>query len=143
VSSSNTKRRDDARRAANAPTIERTEHKRLSRMAFRYASWTGSMYAAMAVMAFTIIWLIVGFQSGFARWWELVMTIGAPILSLLMLIVVQHTQSHAVLASHIKLDELIRASFAASDALMAVEDASKEDLGRIHADFVDRAQLET
>jgi low affinity Fe/Cu permease len=143
MSRSNATRRDDAQRAANAPVIERTQHTRLSRVAFRSAGWTGSMYAAMSVVLFTVVWMIVGVASDFARWWELVMTIGAPVLSLMMLIVVQHTQSHAVLASQIKLDELIRASFAASDALMAVEDASKEDLGRIHADFVDRSQLES
>jgi low affinity Fe/Cu permease len=136
------KQRDQAQRIANAPVVQRTQHSWLSRVAFRSASWTGSMYAAMAVTAFTAVWVAVGFGTNFPRWWELVMTIGAPVLSLLMLIVVQHTQSHAVLASQVKLDELIRASFAASDAMIAVEEASKADLGRLHADFVDRAQTD-
>jgi low affinity Fe/Cu permease len=70
-----------------------------------------------------------------------VMTVGVPAVSLLLLVVVQHTQSHANRATHLKLDELIRATDQAANAMMVVEDASSVDLDRIKADFVDIATL--
>lgn len=68
------------------------------------------------------------------------MTVGIPIVSILMLTVVQHTQSHANLAIHLKLDELIRATDTATNRMISVEDASGADLNRIHQEFVETAE---
>ena len=63
-------------------------------------------------------------------------------LALFLLIVVQHTQSHANRATQLKLDELIRASDRASNRMITVEDASGSDLDRIHAEFSEKVQHE-
>ncbi len=66
------------------------------------------MEAALIIMAGFVSWLVLGWFADYPHWWELTMTVGIPIVSILMLTVVQHTQSHANLAIHLKLDELIR-----------------------------------
>jgi low affinity Fe/Cu permease len=118
-----------------SPLERRTPRPVLSRAAFRTAQWTGSGATATAVTLSFAAWMLVGVWAAFPRWWELVVTVGVPIIGLLMLIVVQHTQSHANRATQLKLDELLRASTRATNHLVTVEDASASDLDRIQQEM--------
>jgi low affinity Fe/Cu permease len=86
-------------------------------------------------LAVVLLWVGVGFVLDFSRAWELSMVVGVPILTLLLLIVVQHTQNHDNLAMQLKLDELIRTQGGTEDKMMRVEDASYEHLERLERDF--------
>lgn len=125
---------DDGHAAAQ----DQSPRHRFSRLAHRLTEWTGSVWAAGLVAAASVAWLGIGLLVDFPRWWELWATVGVPALTLLMLVLVQHTQNHNNLATQLKLDELIRASEGAHNRMMTVEDASRDDLNRIQADF--RAQ---
>jgi low affinity Fe/Cu permease len=74
------------------------------------------------------VWLVAGFLSDFSRPWELCVTVGLPIISLGVLIVIQHTQTHDDRAMQLKLDELIRAIDGASTRLMSAEEEDWDDL---------------
>ncbi len=117
-------------------TLEvRTARPVLSRVAFRSAQWTGSGATAAAIMVWSVAWALLGWSTGFPRWWELTVTISVPMVGLLMLVVVQHTQSHANRATQLKLDELLRASTRATNHLVTIEDASGPDLDRIQEEL--------
>ena len=62
-------------------------------------------------------------------------TVGLSFGTLLMLILIQHTQDHDDQAVQLKLDELIRATAGASNQMMRLEDASQQDLERIRRAF--------
>jgi low affinity Fe/Cu permease len=109
------------------------------RSARRLSQLAGSGGAAAAVTAAGCAWLVVGVSTGFPRWWELVVTIGLPIMTLLMIVLLQHTQNHDSRATQLKLDELIRVSEGATNRMMTVEDASANDLDRIQDDFRDQS----
>lgn len=113
----------------------RTTRPRLSRFAFRFSDLTGSVELGVFFLLGFIGWTVVGFLRGFPRWWELVMTVGVPAVSLLLLTVVQHTQNHANRVTQLKLGELIRASENATNRMITIEEASSSDLDRIHAEF--------
>jgi low affinity Fe/Cu permease len=100
---------------------------------------SGSGWAALGIVAAGVAWTVVGWAAAFPRWWELVATGGVPFLTLLMVVLLQHTQNHDAQATQLKLDELIRATGEASDRMMTVENASPEDLDRIHASFEQHA----
>lgn len=122
----------DRLRPQDAEAIKtRTPRPTLSKVAFTSARWTGSVQAGAIVTLLFLTWMVVGVATGFPRWWELTVTIGVPIVSLFLLIVVQHTQSHANRATHLKLDELLHASERATNHLISVEDASESDLDRM------------
>jgi len=104
-------------------------------MAHRATSASGSGWAALGVVAGGACWTLVGWAAGFPRWWELVATAGVPFVTLLMVVLLQHTQNHDAQATQLKLDELIRSSQGASDRMMTVENASPADLDRIHESF--------
>ena len=87
------------------------------------------------MLAVVLAWVAVGFPMRFSRAWELVMTVGIPVLTLLLLVGVQHTQNHDNLAMQLKLDELIRAHDRTEDEMIRVEDATPEDLERLEREF--------
>ena len=60
-------------------------------------------------------------------------------MTLLMIVLLQHTQNHDSRATQLKLDELIRVSEGATNRMMTVEDASANDLDRIQDDFRDQS----
>lgn len=99
------------------------------------ARYAGSPWAVAAALVAILAWVIVGAGMGYSRAWELVMTAGLPVVTLLLLIVVQHTQNHDNLAMQLKLDELIRAHEEAEDEMIRVEDASRDHLERVEGDF--------
>ena len=118
----------------------RTRTPPFSRLAHRLTDFTGSGKAVVLVVGTFAAWMVLGVATDYPRWWELIVTTGMPFLTLLMLVVIQHTQNHDDRATQLKLDELIRASGQATNRMMTVEDASGDDLDRIRDDFRGRSQ---
>jgi len=118
---------------------ERQQPTGFSRAARRLTDWCGTPGAAGVVAGAALAWAAVGKIWGSGRTWELVVTAGLPFLTLLMLVLVQHTQNHHDKALQLKLDELIRASAPADNKMMSVEDAAKEDLEEIRQGFQSQA----
>ena len=111
------------------------DHGWFARIAMTMVRFTGSGLAVAIAMVIVLVWLGVGVLVDFSRGWELSLTAGLPTLTLLLLIVVQHTQNHDNLAMQLKLDELIRAHESTEDDMMRVEDASHEHLEGVERDF--------
>ena len=111
------------------------EQPRFAVIAKTLAEFTGSGWAVATTAALLLAWIAVGFAVDFSRGWELSMVVGLPILTLLLLIMVQHTQNHDNLAMQLKLDEIIRAHEGTEDEMMRVEDASYERLEDLERDF--------
>ncbi|MDQ1377544.1 MAG: hypothetical protein QOE15_1717 [Acidimicrobiaceae bacterium] len=101
--------------------------------------WAGSASAAVASVVALLVWLVVGYLASFPRWWEVGATVGLSFVTLMMLILIQHTQNHDDQAVQLKLVELIRANPNAANEMMRLEDASREDLERIRQAFNDEA----
>ncbi|HZI37759.1 MAG TPA: low affinity iron permease family protein [Acidimicrobiia bacterium] len=125
----------------NPPATE--EHPRFAVIAKRMARFTGSGWAVVTTLAALLVWVVVGFLAGFSRTWELTMIAGLPVVTLLLLIVVQHTQNHDNLAMQLKLDEIIRAHESTEDEMMRVEDASYEHLEDLEQDFKSHVERHT
>ncbi|MDQ1506677.1 MAG: hypothetical protein QOD57_4404 [Actinomycetota bacterium] len=117
----------------------RGRHRPFAVVAKAMVAVTGSGWAVALIVAVVAAWLTAGFALGFSRGWELSMTAGVPVVTLGLLVVVQHTQNHDNLALQLKLDELIRAHGGTEDHMMRVEDASRDDLERLEGEFKARA----
>ena len=125
----------------NPPDAE--DHPRFAVVAKRLARFTGSGWAVVVTFAALLAWVVAGFLVDFSRTWELIMIAGLPVVMLLLLIVVQHTQNHDNLAMQLKLDELIRAHERTEDEMMRVEDASFEHLEGLERDFKSHVERHT
>lgn len=91
-------------------------------------------FSGLLILAMSL-WLAVGPLVAFSRSWELTVTAGAPLLSLLILVVIQHTQNSDDAAVQLKLNEVIRATEQASDGLIGIEDRPEIELSRLLSDY--------
>lgn len=80
-----------------------------NRIAHTVTHHAGSKHAFGIVCLLTIVWIGVGLTAGPSRAWELTITCGVPILTLLMVITLQHTQNRDTQSLQVKLNELLLA----------------------------------
>ena len=105
----------------------------------RFAKWTAKTTgrpAAFAVAVMTIAaWGLTGPLFGFSDTWQLVINTGTTIVTFLMVFLIQNTQNRDQQAIQIKLDELIRATKGAHNALLDLEDREDATLERVRKDY--------
>ena len=131
---------EDERNDGHVADESRGESSGFRRVARHISKGTGSAAAAAGVVAAAAGWLVLGAVTDFPRWWELMATVGLPFLTLLMVVLIQHTQNHDDRATQLKLDELIRATHGATNRMMTLEDASGAHLDHIREDFQSQAE---
>jgi low affinity Fe/Cu permease len=87
---------------------------------------------AVAVVAFLIALIVKRNPANWDRDFE----VAAAAITLVMLFVIQHTQSHQQIATQLKLDELIRSSPEADDLLVHIELAPDEEINERELDHI-------
>lgn len=110
----------------------------------RIAKWTARMAGrpttfAIAV-AVIVAWAATGPLFGFNDTWQLVINTSTTIITFLMVFLIQSTQNRDAEAVQVKLDELLRATQGAHNALLDLEELEIDDLDRIRADYTKLAQ---
>jgi len=106
------------------------------RLFARFVSRTsGRPVTFLVALGVVLAWAITGPIFHFSDTWQLVINTGTTIITFLMVFVIQHTQNRDTDAIQVKLDELIRATHGAHNALLDLEDLEQEDLDRIRAEY--------
>ena len=112
---------------------------RWNRAAHTLTHHAGSKRAFAAVAVLAVVWLVVGAAAGTSRAWELVVTGGVPILTLLLVIVLQHTQNRDTKATEVKLNELLLALEEPDDDVVDADRLGDEELKRVSDEHHRRA----
>jgi low affinity Fe/Cu permease len=81
------------------------------------------------------VWLITGPLFRFSDTWQLVINTGTTIITFLMVFLIQSTQNRDTEAMQIKLDELIRATQGAHNALLDLEELEEHQLDAFRAKY--------
>jgi low affinity Fe/Cu permease len=106
-----------------------------SRFAKATARYTGKPATFMIALVIIVLWAISGPLFGFSDTWQLVINTGTTIITFLMVFLIQNTQNRDSEAMQVKLDELIRATKGAQNALLDLEELEEEELDRIREKY--------
>jgi low affinity Fe/Cu permease len=104
--------------------IKRRVSRILHRISDIYSSPGTATLVALVLIAFGVFLAVNGFPAK----WQMGFATVAESVTLVMLFVIQHTQSRQQIALQLKLDELIRTSPAADDLLVQIERAEEAEL---------------
>ena len=102
---------------------------------------SGHPMAFGLAIALIVIWGLTGPWFHFGNTWLLVINTVANIVTFLMIFLIRNAQNRESEAVQLKLDELIRATKTAHNALLDIEELSEEDLDRIKARFERLARM--
>src|SRR5512132_4373735 len=86
-------------------------------------------------VAVVLAWAISGQLFGFSDKWQLVMKTATTVIRFLMVFLIQSTQNRDTEAIQVKLDELIRSTQGAHNALLDLEELEEEALDAFRAKY--------
>jgi low affinity Fe/Cu permease len=82
-----------------------------------------------------MLWALSGPLFGFSDTWQLVVNTSTTIVTFLMVFIIQNTQNRDTAAMQLKLDELIRATQGAHNALLDLEKIDDEQFDRYRRSY--------
>ena len=121
----------------------RTDAGFFDRFSHKVTKATGSHWAFLIALAIVVGWAASGPIFHFSNTWQLVINTGTTIITFLMVFLIQNTQNRDSQAVQLKLDELIRATRGAHNALLdleELEDAELELIRRQYGQLATRAR---
>jgi low affinity Fe/Cu permease len=110
-----------------------------ARFSTKVAHLAGRPATVLLAIAAVVLWAVSGPFFGFSEDWQLVINTGTTIITFLMVFIIQDSQNRDTTALHLKLDELIRATGAATNTLIDVEEMSQEELEKLRATYAEFA----
>jgi len=106
-----------------------------SRFAKAASHFCGRPRVFAIAVAIILVWIVTGPVFGFSDTWQLVINTGTTIITFLMVFLIQNTQNRDTEAIQVKLDELIRATKGAHNALLDLEELEEENLDAFRAKY--------
>jgi low affinity Fe/Cu permease len=111
-----------------------------SRFAKTMARVSGGSWAFGLAAGSVLAWAVTGPVFGYSDAWQLSINTGTTIVTFLMVFLIQNTQNRDAEAVQVKLDELIRVTEGAHNALLDLEELEEHDLARIRARYQSLAE---
>ena len=104
-----------------------------------FAKWTsraaGQPVAFILALGVLLAWGLTGPLFHFSDTWQLVINTGTTIVTFLMVFLIQNTQNREAEAVQVKLDELLRVTAGAHNALLDLEELEERELDQIRAGY--------
>ena len=100
----------------------------------------GRPAAFMLAMGVVILWGATGPLFGYSDTWQLVINTGTTVVTFLMVFLIQATQNRDSEALQLKIDELIRATEGAHNALLDLEEIEEDQMDIIRSRYAKLAE---
>jgi low affinity Fe/Cu permease len=112
-----------------------------SHLAKSTAHLSGRPLTFSVAVGVILVWVVTGPLFRFSDTWQLVINTGTTIITFLMVFLIQNTQNRDTEAIQVKLDELIRVTQGAHNALLDLEELEEEELDAFRAKYEALAKL--
>ncbi len=119
------------------PTKSRSWFSIFAKATSRLSGRPAVFILAVGVIA---VWLVTGPLFGFSDTWQLAINTGTTIITFLMVFLIQNTQNRDAEAVQVKLDELLRVTAGAHNALLDLEELEDHELDRIRSIYARLAE---
>jgi low affinity Fe/Cu permease len=104
-------------------------------VAKRVSRWCGRPSTFLLALGVILAWIVTGPIFGYSDTWQLVINTGTTIVTFLMVFLIQNTQNRDTAAIQLKLDELIRSTQGAHNALLDLEELDEALLESFRARY--------
>ena len=104
---------------------------------------TGSPKVFAAAIILIAVWAATGPYFHYNDTWQLIINTSTTIITFLMVFLIQNTQNRDNDILHIKIDELLRATEAARNAVLDLDDLDEKELRSIRREYRKVGQDET
>lgn len=116
-------------------------HGRFDKFA-RWASWaTGKPWSFALALLIVLVWIVTGPIFHYSDTWQLVINTGTTIVTFIMVFLIQSSQNRDTGAIQVKLDELIRATVGAHNALIGLEEIDEHEFEQIRKNYERLAKM--
>ena len=100
------------------------------------AHFAGRPVTFMFSVLLIVGWIVTGPVFHYSDTWQLVINTATTIITFLMVFLIQNTQNRDTQAMQIKLDELIRATHGAHNAILDLEELETGELDRFRKRYI-------
>jgi low affinity Fe/Cu permease len=94
----------------------------------------------MLACGLIVVWLISGPYFRYSDTWQLVINTSTTIVTFLMVFLIQSTQNSDAEALQVKLDELLRVTVGAHNALLDLEELEEHELDQVRTRYMRLAE---
>jgi low affinity Fe/Cu permease len=115
-------------------------HWSFSSFARALSIWSGRPAVFVAAAIAVIVWAVTGPVFGYSDTWQLVINTSTTIVTFLMVFLIQNAQNRDTEAIQLKLDELIRATQGAHNALLSLEKLDEKTVARYREAYSELAE---
>jgi len=119
------------------PTKSHSVFTRCAKLTSRAA---GRPWAFVVACALIVVWLLSGPYFKYSDTWQLVINTSTTIITFLMVFLIQSTQNRDAEALQVKLDELLRVTVGAHNALLDLEELEEHELDHIRTRYTRLAE---
>ena len=123
----------------NSPMRPTKPRSAFTRFAKNVSKWSGRPSAFLLALIVVVAWLVTGPIFEYSDTWQLVINTATTIVTFLMVFLIQSTQYRDAEAVQVKLDELLRSTRGAHNALLDLEELEERELEQIRTRYAELA----
>ena len=116
---------------------------KFAKIAQKLALWTGSPKTFMGAIILIFLWGLSGPIFHFNDTWQLIINTSTTIITFLMVFLIQNTQNRDTDILHLKVDELLRVTKEAQNAMLGLEALDLKELEALRKRYRQLGEGET